>query len=210
MKSFNEILEAQRYETKSFESVNNAADNTADVYAAKVYGEEAEKMMKNVPEIIDWCYLSSGGKEVKGFENLKSPRSEFIDWERKNVTQSSYGYRSSYQSSSGLCFTVKMKLPIKKELSFKAIVGDVPEYTFKVKLIFNTTGNKAYTAIYDMQGKAVVNLSDTTSMDLVVEKIKKMKPEIKEAIHEHFYKDWVASQDKHPLRGKYSGEKFGL
>jgi hypothetical protein len=98
MKSFNEILEAQRYETKSFESVNNAAANTADVYAAKVYGEEAEKMMKNVPEIIDWCYLSSYGEEVKGFEKLKSPRSEFVNWERKNVTQSSYGYRSSYQS----------------------------------------------------------------------------------------------------------------
>jgi len=202
MKSFNEILEAQRYETKSFDSVNDAAEKAANDYSAKVYGEEAEKLMKNVPEIIDWCYLSSSGEEVKDFENLIKK----FTWERKNST-STY---SRQQSSSGLCFTVKMKLPIKKELSFRSIIGDVPEYTFKVKLSFNTTGNKAYTVIYDMQGKSVVFLSDTTSMDLIVEKIKKMKPEVKETMHEHFYKDWVASQDNHPLRGKYSGEKFGL
>jgi hypothetical protein len=211
MKSFSEILEAKRYETRSFDAVNHAADNAADVYAAKVYGEEAEKLMKNVPEIIEWCYLSNGGKEVKGFENLKNSGGEYINWERKNTTQNSYyGFGSSSQGTSGLCFTLKMKFPIKKELSFKAIVGDIPEYTFKVKMSFNTTGNKAYTTITDMQDKPVIRISDTTSMDLLVEKIKKLKPDEKEAMHEHFYKDWIASQDNHPLRGRYAGEKFGI
>lgn len=136
---------------------------------------------------------------MKGLENLNP----WERWQRKNSTTWGGG-------SSGLCFILKMKFPIKKELSFKSIVGDVPEYTFKVELIFNTTGNKAYTSICDMQGKRVVTMSDTTSMDLLAEKIKKLKLADKEAIHEYFYKDWVASQDKHPLRGNFSGEKFGL
>lgn len=59
MKSFSEILESQRYETKSFDSVNYEAENAANEYAAKIYGEEAEKLLKNVPEIVDWCYLLS-------------------------------------------------------------------------------------------------------------------------------------------------------
>jgi hypothetical protein len=103
-----------------------------------------------------------------------------------------------------------MKFPIKKELSFKAIVGDIPEYTFKATMSFNTTGNKAYTTITDMQDKLVIRISDTTSIDLLIEKIKKLKPDEKEAMHEHFYKDWIASQDNHPLRGRYAGEKFGI
>ena len=199
MKSFNEILESLNYDTESFETVNRLAEKEADKYAAKIYGEEAEKLMKSTPEIIDWCFISSSGIEVKGLENLRA-------WSRKNDSKTFY----SSAQGSGICFTVKMKFPITKSFSFKTIVGDSPVYIFKVHLIFNTTGNKARTFIYDMEGIFMRSISDTTSMSILVGKLKRLDHSDRELMHKRFYKDWVLSLDNHPLKASYSGEKFGL
>ena len=108
-----------------------------------------------------------------------------------------------------------MKFPIKQEIpGFKVIIGDVPEYTFRVRLSFNTTGNSTYTNIVDENGESIVKLSDTGEMGIIVEKVKKMKPDQKADLHKAFYHSWVESHIKdhgdHPLKGHLTGKQYGI
>lgn len=210
MKTFNEfkLLEASRINTRTFANVNDLADTEADKFAAKMYADEAERMKSQISEIIDWSYCSSLGKEFKEFGKE--------GWSRKNTTG---GYSwlpgGRSQSASGFYFTLKMKFPIKQEIrDFKVVIGDVPEYTFRVRLSFNTTGNAVYAAIVDKEGETIVKLSDTLEMGIIVEKVKKMKPEQKADLHKAFYLDWVESQleknPDHPLAGHVTGKQYGI
>jgi hypothetical protein len=206
MKTFNEfkLFEASRITTRTFNNVNDLADTEADKFAAKMYADEAERMKSEISEIIDWAYCSSIGKEFKEFGKE--------GWSRKNTTGGySYVASGSSQSVSGLYFTVKMKFPIKQEIrDFKVIIGNVPEYTFRVRLSFNTTGNGAYTYIVDNEGETIIKLSDTLEMGIIVDKLKKLNADQKTDLHKTFYHDWVETQDEHPLKGHVSGKKFGL
>jgi hypothetical protein len=207
MKTFNEfkLLEAERLYTRTFNNVNDLADKEADKYAASMYSTEAEKM-KSAPEVIDWSYCSSRGEEFKKYGEES--------WSRKNV---SGGYSfipgGNTQSVAGFIFTLKMKFPIKKKIEgFPVHVGDVPEYTFKLRLAFNTTGNAAYTSIINEKGESIIKLSDTSEMGIIVDKVKKMKPEQKDELHKMLYHAWVESHaDKdHPLKGHIAGKQYGI
>lgn len=61
-----------------------------------------------------------------------------------------------------------------------------------------------------MNGKNVLSLSDTVSMDFIIEKLKKMKAEDKIALHKGLYYEWVSSQETHPLKGTIVGKKYGV
>lgn len=206
MKTFNEfkLFEASRIDTRTFNNINDLADTEADKFAAKMYADEAEKMKSQISEIIDWSYCSSVGKEFKEFGKE--------GWSRKNTTGGySYIPGGNSQSVSGFYFTVKMKFPIKQEnKDFKLIIGDVPEYTFRVRLSFNTTGNAAYTYIVDKDGKTIVKLSDTSEMGIIVDKVKKMKADDKADLHKAFYHDWIETLKDHPLKGHVTGKQYGI
>ncbi len=104
-----------------------------------------------------------------------------------------------------------MRFPVKSKIEdLEVIVGDTPEYAFYVDLIFNTTGNKAYTSIWTMKGENLLKLTDTTEMGYVPEKISKLTPADKQKIHKALYHEWVSSQPNHLLRGTASGKKYGI
>jgi len=77
-------------------------------------------------------------------------------------------------------------------------------------ILFNTTGNKAYTSVWTMEGKKLFGLTDTTEMGYIPEKISKLTPKDKEKFHSVFYSEWVLKQSNHPLKGSFHGKKFGL
>ena len=180
MKTFNEILEAKRFETKSFDSVNSSAEEEANKYAASIYSNQADQLVKNVEEIVDWCFLDIKRKEIRDLSKIDG-----WNWRRKNETLKHYAsFGSSSQNEAGIRLFLKMKFPIKNKISdLEVVVGDAPEYAFYVDLIFNTTGNKAYTSVWTMNGEKIFGLTDTTEMGYIVEKIHKLTPKDKEKFH---------------------------
>jgi hypothetical protein len=207
MKTFNELILEKKENIEveftgygDFDSVNQIAEDAANIVAKQNYKILLEDMVRNNPEVVDWNFLDSDGKPSK------NPNS----WRRMNPTGKTY-YGGSYNTNYGISLTLKMKFPIKKKIeNLEAVVGDVPEYTLVVDMDFNTTGNKARTSIRTEGRKLIMTTSDTIGFTKIVEKIRKMKPDEIANIHKELYEEWIKTQKDHPMRGTVAGKKYGV
>ena len=201
--------------TSLFDEIVSKAERKADKIVLEAYKEILERMKSENENILDWNFKTQQGiitKEIDSYSMSRKVEREgfFNNFKRETAVLIRMKHRFKMPKPS-ISPEQKFKIlnAIGKNLEYRE--EDKPEYEIILELVFNSSGKKANTAVADAKnGNRIVYLSASQSFRTGIQKLNKLKDIELLQIHDVLYVDWVKKQEKHPYKGRFIAETYGL